>query len=118
MTRRYDQARGSAAQRGYDAQWVRYRRMFLAEHPLCAECTQRGERVRATDVDHIVPVSGPGDPLFWEPTNHQGLCHSDHSRKTAREDGGFGNRAGGSDVQGCDADGMPTAKGHPWNNCH
>lgn len=29
--------------------------------------------------------------LFWDRTNWQGLCKQCHSRKTAAEDGGFGN---------------------------
>jgi len=39
----------------------------------------------ATQVDHIQPVLGPSDPLFWEHTNHQPLCHSHHSQKTRAE---------------------------------
>lgn len=78
--------RPSAAARGYDRRWQRYRLMFLRRNPLCAGC----QRVSAEHVDHIQPVKGPADPLFWEPTNHQGLCASCHSQKTAREDGGFG----------------------------
>ena len=46
----------------------------------------------ATDVDHIIPVEGPLDPLFWDETNWQSLCHPHHSRKTNAEDGGFGRR--------------------------
>lgn len=41
------------------------------------------------DVDHIVAVNGPADPLFWDRKNHQGLCESCHSYKTATQDGGF-----------------------------
>jgi 5-methylcytosine-specific restriction protein A len=29
--------------------------------------------------------------LFWDQSNWQPLCHTCHSKKTAREDGGFGN---------------------------
>lgn len=43
-----------------------------------------------TDVDHIVPHRG--DPeLLYDEANLQSLCHECHSKKTAREDGGFGN---------------------------
>jgi 5-methylcytosine-specific restriction protein A len=31
--------------------------------------------------------------LFWNRSNWQSLCHSCHSRKTASEDGGWGNPA-------------------------
>lgn len=65
--------------------------MFLGEHPLCLKCEEVGIVKGSTDVDHIKPA-GPNDPLFWEPTNHQALCHKHHSEKTAKEDGGWGNR--------------------------
>lgn len=42
------------------------------------------------DVDHIVAVAGPADPLFWKTENHQALCGTCHKRKTALENGGFG----------------------------
>jgi 5-methylcytosine-specific restriction endonuclease McrA len=35
--------------------------------------------------DHIVPVHGPKDPLFWIHSNHQGLSNMCHQIKT-RED--------------------------------
>lgn len=70
--------------------WKKLRAAHLRRHPLCEECLKRGIVTIATDVDHIVPHRG--DPsLMWNPENLQSLCHSCHSRKTAREDGGFGN---------------------------
>jgi len=77
-----DEARGSAAERGYDARWRRLRRMYLRKYPLCVECSQLGFMTRATDVDHVVPKrAGGGD----EENNLQGLCHQHHSQKTMRE---------------------------------
>jgi len=43
-------------------------------------------------VDHIVPHRGDR-ALFWDTSNWQPLCKPHHDAKTAREDGGFGNRA-------------------------
>lgn len=81
----------SASQRGYGYRWRKLRNWFIHAHPYCAECLKRGRFVAATDVDHIVPHKG--DPsLFWNVENLQALCHECHSRKTASEDGGFGNR--------------------------
>lgn len=82
------EARPSACKRGYGRRWQRYRRAYLAQHPICRRCL----RAAAEHVDHVVPVSGPDDPRFWDSANHQGLCPSCHSEKTAREDGGFGHR--------------------------
>ena len=77
--------RPGAAQRGYGAEWRRVRKRFLETHPLCVECLKEGRYVRATDLDHI--RAHRGDPkLFWDPSNWQPLCHSHHSKKTARED--------------------------------
>jgi len=84
-----DDRRPNAHRRGYGKRWQKYRRAFLAEHPLCVACQAKGRVTPATDVDHIQAVTGPDDPLFWEPSNHQALCHACHSSKTAREDGGF-----------------------------
>lgn len=86
----YDTHRGTAAQRGYDRRWRRYRFVYLAEHPWCVECLKESIYTPAKAVDHIIPHKGDME-LFWDPKNHQGLCTSCHSRKTVREDGGFGN---------------------------
>ena len=46
----------------------------------------------ATEIDHINPVSSEHDEHFYDTNNLQGLCKSCHSKKTARENGGFGNK--------------------------
>jgi len=84
--KRYDKQRGTAAQRGYGPRWQRYRRLYIAENPLCInfdECHNV-----TTIVDHIQPVSQGGD--FWDPKNHQPMCKSCHDRKTAEKDGRWG----------------------------
>lgn len=89
---RHDQQRGTAAQRGYDSRWRRYRTQFLRQHPLCEceECKKSGRLIPATVVDHIIPHKGNYE-LFWDPSNHQAMAKRCHNKKTAREDGGFGN---------------------------
>ena len=79
--RRAFDARPNSYRRGYDRRWQRYRAAFLARHLLCEHCG-----AVANEVDHVEPVvGGQSDPKFWAPTNHQALCKSCHSRKTARE---------------------------------
>lgn len=56
----------------------------LLREPFCRECAKAGRRVRATDVDHIRDHRGDW-ALFTDRGNLQSLCHSCHSRKTARE---------------------------------
>ena len=56
----------------------------LIREPFCRECAKHGVRTYATDVDHIVDHKGNWK-LFTDPDNLQSLCHSCHSKKTARE---------------------------------
>lgn len=91
--RTYDQRRESAHKRGYTGQWRRAREGFLAKHPLCIECEERGFIEAATVVDHITPHKGD-DTLFWDRDNWQPLCETCHNRKTVRQDGGLGNGRG------------------------
>lgn len=77
--REYDDRRGSASERGYDWRWHKASRAYLAEHPLCVMCEARGETSAATVVDHVIPHKGDA-LLFWDRTNWQGLCVTDHSR--------------------------------------
>jgi 5-methylcytosine-specific restriction protein A len=82
--------RVSSYRQGYTKAWQRARKAFLIDHPLCVECMKQGRYTPATEVDHIKPHKGDKN-LFWDIHNWQSLCHACHSRKTAREDGGFGN---------------------------
>ena len=85
--------RGSRHERGYTSQWTRERNRYLNKHPLCVECQQEGQVTAATVVDHKIPHRG-NQELFWDRSNWQSLCKPHHDRKTAREDGGFGNPRG------------------------
>lgn len=58
------------------------RAQVLAEEPYCRECLKEGKRVRATVVDHIVPLAAGGDNSR---ENQQGLCDPHHDDKSARE---------------------------------
>ena len=79
-----NEARPSAAKRGYGHNWRKLRGMVLAHNPLCSDPfglhQQASESVLATDVDHIRSLAKGGTNA---PSNLQSLCHSCHSRKTA-----------------------------------
>ena len=81
--------KGTSSERGYGSKWRALRNRYIAQHPYCVECMKKGIFTMATDVDHIVPHRGDPSLLFDE-NNLQSLCKSCHSRKTAKEDGGFG----------------------------
>lgn len=82
--------RPSASTRGYDSRWRKARAFYLAKHPLCVICYEKKRLTPATIVDHIQPHHGDA-VLFWNESNWQALCKPCHDRKTAAEDGGFGN---------------------------
>ena len=82
-----DRDRGTAHQRGYDAEWKKQRDEFLIKNPLCVECRKKDYINPATVVDHIIPHKGDKD-LFWDQKNWQPLCETHHNIKTATEDRG------------------------------
>lgn len=75
--------RQSACKRGYDARWRKVRAAYLMSHPVCVAC----KRAAACHVDHIIARERGGTD---DESNLQALCHSCHSRKTCKVDGGFG----------------------------
>ena len=54
--------------------------------PLCVECQKLGLYVPAKIVDHIIPINGGDDVLFWPEWNHQPLCQTHHNQKTTQQD--------------------------------
>ena len=68
------------------AAWRALREQVLSAEPLCRHCATQGLWRAATVVDHI-----DNDPGHNATGNLQPLCAACHNRKTAREDGGFGN---------------------------
>lgn len=86
---RFERTRPSATDRGYTAAWAKASKAFLAEprNRLCVCGCGRP----ADMVDHRRPHKGDMR-LFWDRSNWQPMAsHPCHSRKTASEDGGFGN---------------------------
>ena len=76
--------RPPSQERGYDHRWRRIAKRYLRRHPVCEE---DGCNAPATCVDHIDGRGPRGDN---SDANLRALCHSCHSRKTVRHDGGFG----------------------------
>lgn len=84
--RQQDSRRGSRRERGYTPAWDKYRLNYLKLNPLCVHCLKLGVYTPAKIVDHIIPVDGGSDVLFWPEWNHQPLCSGCHSRKTVTSD--------------------------------
>lgn len=82
--RTQDRARGTAQERGYNAQWALYSQTFRAQHPLCGEradgtmdtvnsrCAKEGRTTPAECVDHTIPISQGGS--IFDPENHMSAC--------------------------------------------
>jgi 5-methylcytosine-specific restriction protein A len=88
-----DKNRPNAVMRGYGHKWRVESRKYLREHPYCEcdACRILGRRLKSDVVDHKIPHLG--DPeLFWDRNNWQAMARSCHNRKTAKKDGGFGNK--------------------------
>lgn len=86
-----DARRGTRTKRGYTNAWTKASIGYRRKNPWCVICKRAGRMVPSECVDHIKPHGGDQE-LFWDKTNWQALCGTCHSEKTAREDGGFGNR--------------------------
>ncbi|MCC6147417.1 MAG: HNH endonuclease [Anaerolineaceae bacterium] len=93
--RLYDERRGTAAQRGYDARWRKVRRMVLRARPVCADPfgyhAADGQVILATEVHHILPLSMGGTD---EEKNLDVLCKACHSKITSMSKGGGGEISG------------------------
>ena len=103
-----------------NTRWRKARLTYLQRNPFCAMCREQGRYEPATAVDHIIPHKleqaliakdqikiRTAQKLFWDSSNWQGLCNTDHSSNKQRIE----NRC--TEI-GCDIYGMPYG-GH-WVN--
>ena len=80
-THRTGEARGTAAQRGYDSRWQRFRKWFLAqpENVLCRDC----ETAIATDVHHVKKLREFPE-LKYDERWLMPLCARCHAKRSAK----------------------------------
>jgi 5-methylcytosine-specific restriction enzyme A len=90
-TRRQQQQTNKDDKRFYASKFWQYaRRQQLADEPFCEAMVYDGRcNAVASHVDHRVARASGGSDL--DSANLRSLCVSCHSRKTAAQDGGFGN---------------------------
>ncbi len=81
ISREYDQRRGSPSKRGYDDTWQSFRKMRLAEDPLCADCFKVGLVTPSNEVHHIKTIKDFPE-LRLDRHNTECLCKACHSKKT------------------------------------
>ena len=83
--KRRERPRETAARRGYDRRWRRFREWYLAQNPLCKACGAKTPPlfVGATDVDHVVPLACGGPQ--YELSNLQPLCKRCHGQKSRQQ---------------------------------
>ena len=74
--------RGSRQERGYDAQWERFRSWFLAQHPLCQDCEAAGRTTVADQVHHMRPIAVAPQLRLVE-ANCVPLCAACHGARGA-----------------------------------
>lgn len=87
--------------------WKAAREAQLAKQPLCERCLERGDTEAATVCNHRIPHRGDW-ALFIDPENHESSCKLCHDGEIQREEvRGF--------VAGCDEEGNPIDRKHPWN---
>lgn len=81
--RALDRERGNSAQRGYDADWRRFREWFLAKYPLCADCREHGRTTLAVEVHHLRKIKDAPHLRLVEDACLP-LCKRCHSLRTRR----------------------------------
>lgn len=85
---------GLAALHNSKAWKLQTRPNVLRRDPLCKIGVLCGGRAPSTDVDHItradiyIAQHGGDENYFFDESNLQGMCHADHTRKTAMENAG------------------------------
>jgi hypothetical protein len=82
--------RPSAAARGYDGDWRRFREKYAGIVPMICERCQYAGPSEEMHLDHDPPLTGPDDPGRLDPRRVHWLCEDCHNEKTAQEDNGFG----------------------------
>lgn len=73
----------TTTERGYGADWQRFRKQRQAEQPLCADCLEQGIVSPAVEFHHRNKIKHRPD-LRLDEANVVGLCGPCHDKRTAR----------------------------------
>lgn len=80
---KYNVRRGSPSKRGYDATWVKVRKTYLMQHPMCEQCEKEGRITPAREVHHIKAINDGGARL--DPDNLMAVCRPCHQKFTEEQ---------------------------------
>lgn len=80
---RYDKKRGSPSKRGYDGTWVKVRKNYLMQHPLCEQCEKEGRIMPAREVHHIQAIAEGGARFDF--SNLMAVCRACHQKFTEEQ---------------------------------
>ena len=64
----------------YGARWRRIRAAYIAQHPLCEDCLDKGLTTPVAEVHHVLPLDHGGSHDF---SNLRSLCKPCHSKQSA-----------------------------------
>ena len=77
---RCHRGRMTAAQKGYDYQWRKFREQVLDDQPLCVDCEKQGKVKPACELHHIQGIQ-VAPHLRLERTNVAPLCEKCHDAR-------------------------------------
>lgn len=64
----------------YGARWRKIRAAYIAQHPLCEDCLEKGLTTPVAEVHHVLPLDHGGSHDF---SNLHSLCKPCHSKQSA-----------------------------------
>lgn len=82
---RYDERRGSASKRGYDARWTKFSKEFLKKNPTCAICGRPAQVTDHKTIPAEVMMDAWGS-FDYDEKNYQPLCIRCNNRKGLTDD--------------------------------
>ena len=78
-----DSHKESAAKRGYNYKWQKFRKRYLMANPWCCDCLKRGKYTSAREIHHITKlIDAPH--LKYALSNLMGLCSRCHAVRSCR----------------------------------
>lgn len=88
------------------SKWLKIRKAYILEYPLCEVCSSKGLTVATAEIDHKIAIK-IDESLSLEWDNLQGLCRRCHAKKTKAVDERVLKGLPVKPWKGANADGIP-----------